>query len=298
MNEFGKSDIKTTDIAPFSVRVTEDVKARLKQLQEESGATQPDFYRSLVGVYIENQGIRDGKTQEEEDIMGALAVISNRTIALVNRLSDKERAQRKATERYNADLEEMHKEIESLNEVAALQTADSTIVIAENESLKKQVENLAIAMQEQSNKLNHKAAKEIEDVKHKLQKKIDNLQMVADTITEMREQVNYFKETASKAEYELHQSIEVISQEKNKINILDNSNKELKIRFEATSIDNSRLQAEVDILKEKLAALSLQLSEETIAKNRAEAKLEILEPRFALLKQESLANPPFQIDEK
>lgn len=286
MNEFGKSDVKTTDIAPFSVRVSDDVKARLKQLQEESGATQPDFYRSLVALYIENKGMRDVKTQEEEDISGALSVISNSTIALINRLNDSKKAQKKSAERYNADLEELNRQVENMNEYTCSLVADLESVKTENEDLKKQLESVTANMQERMEKLNDKAAKEIEAVKNTMQKKINNLQVVADTIGELSEQAKYARQAVSKAEYELIQSTEAIDREKSNVVSLENSNSELKIRFESCYADNGRLQVEIDVLKENLSALSLHLSSETIAKNRAEAKLEILEPQLTALTRE------------
>ena len=249
MNEFGKTDIKTTDIAPFSVRVNDDVKARLKQLQEESGATQPDFYRSLVALYIETKGMRDAKTQEEEDIAGALSVISNSTIALMNRLNDSKKAQRKSAERYNADLEELNRQVENMNEYTCSLVADLESVMSDNEDLKKQLESVTTNMGERIEKLNDKAAKEIEVVKNTMQKKINNLQVVADTIGELSEQAKNARQAVSKAEYELIQSIEATNREKSNLVSVENSNAEIKIRFDSCRADNGRLQTKIDALK-------------------------------------------------
>ena len=198
MNEFGKSDIKTTDIAPFSVRVNDDVKARLKQLQEESGANQPDFYRSLVALYIENKGLRETKTQEEEDIIGALAVISNSTIALINRLDDNKKAQKRSAERYVIDLDELNIEIENMREYNVSLTADLEKVNAENNSLKEQLGKMERDMRAQIEKINNEAAREIEIEKSNMKKKLKNLQTVADTISEINEQAKNDKESLKK----------------------------------------------------------------------------------------------------
>lgn len=289
MNEFVKNDIKTTDIAPFSVRVNDDVKARLKQLQEESGATQPDFYRSLVALYIENKGLRETKTQEEEDIASALSVISNSTITLINRLDDNKKAQKRAAERYTIDLDDLNIKLENVSEYNDSLLKDLEKASAENEYLKEQIENMKGDMQVRIEKINNEAAKELEVVKNEMKKKFKNLQTVADTIGEIKEQAKYDKEALKKAEKELSQCIEIVNQEKAKVFSLETGNTEMRMKLEASNADVSRLQSEINILKENFTSLSLQLSHETIAKNRAEAKLEFLEPQLSLLNNEFLS---------
>ncbi|MBC8015671.1 MAG: hypothetical protein H7X79_08005, partial [Sporomusaceae bacterium] len=276
----------TTDIAPFSVRVNDDVKARLKQLQEESGANQPDFYRSLVALYIDNKGLREAKTQEEEDIIGALAVISNSTIALINRLGDNKKAQKKSAERYAIDLEDLNIEIENMREYNVSLAADLEKANAENNNLKEQLENMERDMQAQIEKINHEAAREIEIEKSNMKKKLKNLQTVADTISEIKEQGKYDKESLKKTEKEISQFIEIANQEKAKVSSLETANTEMRMNLESRNADISRLQSEIDAIKESSVTLSLQLSHEAIAKNRAEAKLEVLEPQLHALNKE------------
>jgi len=289
MNEFGKSDIKTTDIAPFSVRVNDDVKARLKQLQEESGSTQPDFYRSLVALYIENKGLRETKTQEEEDIARALAVISNSTIALINRLDDNQKAQKNSAERYSIDVEDLTIEVENMSQYNVSLAADLEKAMVENESLKEQLESMEQNMQIRINRINDAAAKELEVVKLEMKKKLKNLQTVADTISEIKEQGKYDKEAMKKTEKEISQFIEIANQEKMKVSALESTNGEIRAKLEARNADISRLETEITILTEKSTSLSLQLSHEIIAKNRAEGKLEILEPQLHALNKEIIS---------
>jgi len=289
MNEFGKSDIKTTDIAPFSVRVNDDVKARLKQLQEESGSTQPDFYRSLVALYIENKGLRETKTQEEEEIVRALAVISNSTIALINRLDDNQKAQKNSAERYSIDVEDLTIEVENMSQYNVSLADDLERTMIENESLKEQLESMERNMQVRIDGINNTAAKELEVVKLEMKKKLKNLQTVADTISEIKEQGKYDKEALKKTEKEISQFVEIANQEKIKVSVLESTNGEIRAKLEARNADISRLEAEITILTEKSTSLSLQLSHETIAKNRAEGKLEILEPQLHALNKEIIA---------
>jgi len=286
MNEFGKSDLKTTDIAPFSVRVNDDVKARLKQLQEESGATQPDFYRSLVALYIENKGLRETKTQEEEDIARALSIISNSTIALINRLDDTKEAHKQSAERYSMDLADLNIEVENRSQYNVSLSEELEKSNAENEYLKEQLENMEREMQVRIDKINKEAAKELETVKNDMKKKLKNLQTVADTINEIKDQGKYDKEALKKAEKEITQHIEIRDQEKVKIASLESINTEMRVKLESSQVDINRLNLEINALKENSASLSLLLSHETIAKNRAEAKLEILEPQLQALNTE------------
>jgi len=289
MNEFGKSDLKTTDIAPFSVRVNDDVKARLKQLQEESGATQPDFYRSLVALYIENKGLRETKTQEEEDIARALSIISNSTIALINRLDDTKKAHKQSAERYSIDLADLNIEVENMNQHNISLSGELEKSNAENEYLKEQLENMEREMQVRIDKMNNEAAKELEVVKNDMKKKLKNLQTVADTINEIKDQGKYDKEALKKAEKEINQFIEIANREKAKVSSLEMTNTEMRAKLESSHFDINRLELEINAIKENSASLSLRLSQETIAKNRVEAKLEILEPQLQTLNKEIIS---------
>ena len=287
MNEFGKSDSKTTEFAPFSVRVSDDVKARLKQLQEESGSTQPDFYRSLVALYIQHKGLREIKTQEEEDIENALAVISHSTLSLINRFDDNKKAQKIANERYAADLDDLNRTVEDLNKCNTSLSEEIQSVTAQNEELKKQLESMKHDTRVKIEKINSEVAKEVEMVKTTMNKKLSNLQAVADTINEIKEQAKLAKETLHKAEEERDKHINIATKEKAKIISLETTITEMQLRLKTSHNDIDRLQSEIEKIKETSSSLSSQLSCEIIAKNRAEAKLEILEPQINVLNQEN-----------
>jgi len=289
MNETANKDIKTTDLAPFSVRVNDDVKARLKQLQEASGATQPDFYRSLVALYTEHKSMRGEKSQEEEDIANAVSVITNSTLSLINRLHDTKKSQKISAERYSADLDELNVKLEESREYSTSLLGEIDKKNADYEELKQQLDQQTVIMQEKIEDVKRKAANDIENVKNTMQKKINNLQTVANAINEISEQGKSVKQALQKAEHEASQSSEILQHEKNKVTTLENSNRDLKVTIDSCQNENNRLKMEIDALKEELSTITLRLSNESIAKSRIEGKLEILEPQISILNKEIAA---------
>jgi len=177
-----------SEISGFSIRVSDDTKIRLSEIQKESGKTQPDFYRELVSLYVNNNDMSEAKTHEEEDAINAMNVIANSIRSLVTRVDDSKKAQRVASDRYAVDLTKFmqtNDEINKENTALLIQNEELSI---QNVELLAQLEAIKLETQLKVESIITKSVSEIEALKIKMQKQIDNLQAVADTALEYKEQ--------------------------------------------------------------------------------------------------------------
>jgi chromosome segregation ATPase len=130
----------------------------------------------------------EAKTHEEEDAINAMNVIANSIRSLVTRVDDSKKAQRVASDRYAVDLTKFmqtNDEINKENTALLIQNEELSI---QNVELLAQLEAIKLETQLKVESIITKSVSEIEALKIKMQKQIDNLQAVADTALEYKEQ--------------------------------------------------------------------------------------------------------------
>lgn len=266
----------------LTLRVNDQMKDKFKEVQEKSGKSQAEFFDIVVENFLSTNGSREIITTEEKEIARALTLIQNNVTTLLGRLDDTYKEGNANVVKYNADVSEGNQIIEALNKENAVLIQDKSQLAGVVDELKskheeeiailgRQIAELTSKQQKEIEQIKTSAAKELDVTTIKMQKEIDKLEAIADTVASWKKQATEARSKLEKAE------------------LLTKDNTELETKLTISATELTQLKSKFNSVESDLDKIKSKLDEEKTARITAQASANGLTPYIEHLKNEIIA---------
>lgn len=241
----------------YGGKVDEDLMNMLKEAQKSAGIKKfSDFMNDMLKIYRENK--QDTEPPQMLVIKKAVTDIITTTENLLHTMQIVEANKFKTIADYQSRAQEA--------ENNALETEDK---IHEFERQLTDIKKDLATAQAETRSAQTKLTAEIER-KKSIESMINRIQQLADDAISQKE----------RAEIELNTTLRTADEAKNKVSLLETTNKDLQSKLESALATIDRLQEELISEKDHHKATNETLNCEIIARNRLEERMQIIEPHL------------------
>lgn len=246
----------------YGGKVDEHLMSALKDVQKTAGIKKfSDFMNDMLRIYRENK--QDAEPPQMQVVKKAITDIITTTESLLRAMQIIE------ADKFNsiADYQQRTQEAE-----------ENTLRIEDQVSKLEQeladINKELVMAQNATKSANSEITAEIERRKN-IEGMIKRIQQLADDALSQKE----------KAETERNRALEVATDAKNKIALLEAINQEMQTKYDAALVTMKQNQEKIILEKNNNKKLSETLTRETIARNRYEEHLQIIEPQYQAAKE-------------